>query len=76
MLSIKSVFKDGVAMPEKPIEGHNGQSVIITFLEEIQADQPSSPYESTMGIGLKSNGDYAAAVNRDELGEQAIVRPA
>ena len=34
MLSIKGTFKDGVAHPAEPLQGYEGQPVIITFLEE------------------------------------------
>ena len=34
MLSVKGKFKNGVAQPSDPIEGHDGQAVIITFLGE------------------------------------------
>ncbi|MBI3942206.1 MAG: hypothetical protein HY326_04270 [Chloroflexi bacterium] len=38
MLSIKGTFQDGVARPVDPIEGREGQQVIITFLEEKDAN--------------------------------------
>lgn len=41
MFSIKGTFQNGVAQPEQPIEGHNGQSVVITFLEEDNRSQSS-----------------------------------
>lgn len=34
MLSIKGKFQNGVAQPTQPVEGYDGQEVIITFLEE------------------------------------------
>lgn len=34
MLSVKGTFEDGVAQPSEPVEGREGQSVVITFLEE------------------------------------------
>jgi hypothetical protein len=34
MLSVKGVFKTGVAFPTEKIEGRDNQSVIITFLED------------------------------------------
>ena len=34
MRSVKGQFQNGVATPAEPIEGHEGESVIITFLEE------------------------------------------
>jgi hypothetical protein len=35
MRSVKAKFHNGVATPAEPIEGHEGESVIITFLERI-----------------------------------------
>lgn len=34
MLSVKGKFQNGVAQPTEPIEGHDGQTVLITFLEK------------------------------------------
>jgi hypothetical protein len=35
MISVKGKFKNGVALPLEPVrETHEGQSVIITFLDE------------------------------------------
>jgi hypothetical protein len=34
MLSVKGKFQNGAAQPTEPIEGHDGESVIITFLDE------------------------------------------
>lgn len=34
MQTVKGVFRDGVARPVEPVKGHDGESVIITFLEE------------------------------------------
>jgi hypothetical protein len=34
MLSVKGTFQNGVARPSEPVEEHEGQLVIITFLEE------------------------------------------
>jgi hypothetical protein len=41
MLSIKGTFQNGVAQPDVPIEGHNGQSVVIVFLDEDNSIQES-----------------------------------
>jgi hypothetical protein len=40
MLSVKGLFHNGVAQPDEPIEGYEGQPVIITFLEEDTAPSP------------------------------------
>lgn len=34
MLSVKGVFQNGVVRPVQPVEARDGQSVIITFLDE------------------------------------------
>ena len=34
MLSIKGTFRDGVAFPAEVVDGLEGRSVIITFLDE------------------------------------------
>lgn len=34
MLSVRGTFQNGVAQPVEPIEGCDGQPVIITFLDE------------------------------------------
>jgi predicted DNA-binding antitoxin AbrB/MazE fold protein len=33
-ISIKGTFQNGVAQPIEPVVGHEGQQVIITFVEE------------------------------------------
>lgn len=48
MLSVKGTFQDGVAQPAEPIEGRNGQKVIITFLDDNTTGLPvdGSPWEA------------------------------
>ena len=46
MLSVKGQFKDGVARPLEPVEGREGQPVIITFLEEEMAELVAEELES------------------------------
>ncbi len=45
MISIKGTFQNGVAQPIEPVSGREGQTVIITFLEDETAtpttDDPS-----------------------------------
>jgi hypothetical protein len=38
MLSVKGMFENGTARPVEPVNGRNGQAVIITFIEEGQPD--------------------------------------
>lgn len=46
MLSIKGKFKEGVAQPLEPVEGREGQTVIITFLEEEMAEMSTQETEA------------------------------
>lgn len=41
MLSVKGTFQNGVIHPTEPIEGREGQSVIIVFVEDDQTPQAS-----------------------------------
>ena len=34
MLSVKGKFQNGAAQPTEPLEGHEGETVIITFLAQ------------------------------------------
>ncbi|MHC5611738.1 MAG: hypothetical protein ACYTXA_12150 [Nostoc sp.] len=46
MLSVKGTFQNGVVHPNEPIEGHEGQSVIIVFVEENRTPGPATPEDS------------------------------
>ncbi|MBN3891549.1 MAG: hypothetical protein HWQ43_21130 [Nostoc sp. JL31] len=46
MLSVKGTFQNGVVHPNEPIEGHEGQSVIIVFVEENCTPEPAMPEDS------------------------------
>lgn len=46
MLSVKGTFQNGVVHPNEPIEGHEGQSVIIVFVEENRTPAPATPEDS------------------------------
>ncbi len=46
MLAVKGVFEQGRARPIQTIQGHEGQSVIITFLEE-PAAMPTASQDET-----------------------------
>ncbi|MEH2343284.1 MAG: hypothetical protein V7K22_16820 [Nostoc sp.] len=46
MLSVKGTFQNGVVHPNEPIEGHEGQSVIIVFVEENRTPEPAMPEDS------------------------------
>ena len=42
MLSIKGTFQQGVAQPLEPVTGHEGKTVIITFLDEERTQPPAT----------------------------------
>ncbi|MUL35549.1 antitoxin family protein [Gloeocapsopsis dulcis] len=42
MRSVKAKFQNGVATPVEPIKGHEGESVIITFLDAEQTNLSST----------------------------------
>ncbi|MBD2521517.1 hypothetical protein [Nostoc sp. FACHB-133] len=46
MLSVKGTFQNGVVHPNEPIEGNEGQSVIIVFVEENRTPEPAMPEDS------------------------------
>ncbi|ACC79739.1 hypothetical protein [Nostoc punctiforme] len=46
MLSVKGTFQNGVVYPNEPIGGHEGQSVIIVFVEENRTPEPATPEDS------------------------------
>ncbi|MDZ8260091.1 hypothetical protein [Nostoc sp. ChiQUE01b] len=46
MLSVKGIFQNGVVHPNEPIEGHEGQSVLIVFVEENHTPGPATPEDS------------------------------
>jgi hypothetical protein len=39
--SIRGIFQNGVAQPDEPVEGQDGQPVIITFLNRGESQPPS-----------------------------------
>lgn len=43
MLSVKGIFQNGIAKPAQPIDGYDGQSVIITFLSDDPIASESQP---------------------------------
>ena len=44
MISVKGTFQNGVAQPAEPVEGRDGQPVMITFLNE-NITNSSSPVD-------------------------------
>jgi hypothetical protein len=46
MLSIKGTFQNGMIHPSEPIEGREGQSVIIVFVDDDKTPQASPKEDS------------------------------
>lgn len=46
MLSIKGTFQNGMIHPSEPIEGREGQSVIIVFVDDDNTPQPAPKEDS------------------------------
>jgi hypothetical protein len=46
MLSVRGTFRDGVAQPSETVEGREGQTVLIIFVEEQAADAAALAAES------------------------------
>ena len=68
MLSIKGRFQNGVAQPTEPIEGYDGQAVIITFLGENSDSLPIEELEwNALGQLLK---DYAVETGIKDLAQE------
>lgn len=53
MLSIKGTFQDGVVRFDEPVEAREGQSVIITFLDD-ESDSMSHPAWDDLAEWVKS----------------------
>jgi hypothetical protein len=43
LVAVKGIFQNGIARPTEPVNGREGQAVIITFLEESRTDDSSLP---------------------------------
>ncbi len=70
MLSVKGQFKDGVARPAEPLEGRDGQPVIITFLEEEPAIPPPAEEDSAWDSLARLVEDCAIETGLTDLAHQ------
>lgn len=70
MLSVKGTFQNGVVHPNEPIEGHEGQSVIIVFVEENRTPQPATPEDSDWDKLSQLIKNCAVDTNIGELAHQ------
>lgn len=71
MVSIKGVFQNGVATPIDAVEGRDGQSVIITFLEEKEAPQKlAQGQEDEWDVLMKLVGECGVNTGISDLAHQ------
>ncbi|MCC5607759.1 hypothetical protein LC612_13415 [Nostoc sp. CHAB 5834] len=70
MLSVKGTFQDGVVHPNEPIEGHEGQSVIIVFVEENRTPEPATPEDSDWDKLRQLIKNCAVDTDIDDLAHQ------
>lgn len=69
VLSIKGTFQNGVALPLDAVEGREGQTVIITFLDESSLDLP--PPDATTWDSLEQLIDtHAVETGLGDLAHQ------
>jgi hypothetical protein len=70
MLTVKGFFQNGVAHPTKPIEGRDGQQVMITFLEEDIETYAHSEENSAWDKLTELVEDCAAETGIEDLAHQ------
>ncbi|MBW4424833.1 MAG: hypothetical protein KME50_10355 [Nostoc desertorum CM1-VF14] len=70
MLSVKGTFQNGVVHPNEPIEGHEGQSVIIVFVEENRTPEPAMPEDSDWDKLRQLIKNCAVDTDIDDLAHQ------
>lgn len=70
MLSIKGKFQNGMARPLEPVEGRDGQTVIITFLEEPNARSEVPGEDSAWNVLLKLAEQCAVETGISDLAHQ------
>ena len=70
MLYVKGVFQNGVARPTEPVEGRDGQPVIITFLEEYIAGSTPSEEDAAWDALVQLVEDCAVETRVADLAHQ------
>jgi hypothetical protein len=68
MQSVKGIFEDGLAKPIEPVQGHNGRSVTITFVDEDDAPLPAN--DVTWNDLMQFIDDYAVDTGIEDLAHQ------
>jgi hypothetical protein len=70
LLSVKGVFKEGVACPIEKIEGHDGQQVVITFLDNELTDQAKDEEEAAWDALMQLIEDCTVETGITDLAHQ------
>lgn len=70
MLYVKGIFQNGVARPTEPVEGREGQPVIITFLEEYFASSIPSEEDTAWDALVQLVEDCAVETGVADLAHQ------
>lgn len=55
MYTVTGSFKDGVAMPDEPVQGHEGRQVLITFLDDAE-DEDDFPTLEEVVERIRASG--------------------
>jgi hypothetical protein len=75
MYTVTGSFKDGVATPDEPVEGYEGQPVLITFLgDEQPGEDGPTPEEVMARIAAKGPKEGIYIPPKESLAE-ALARP-
>jgi hypothetical protein len=70
MLSVKGKFQNGTARPLEPVEGRDGQTVIITFLEEVGVRSGAREEDSAWNTLMKLAEEWAVETGISDLAHQ------
>jgi hypothetical protein len=70
MLSVKGIFTKGAARPLDPLEGREGQAVIITFLDKAPLEEYPVREESAWSTLTSLIQECAVETGIDDLAHQ------
>jgi hypothetical protein len=70
MLSVKGKFQNGTARPLEPVKGRDGQTVIITFSEELDVKSQSLEEGSAWNALMQLAEECAVETGISDLGHQ------
>lgn len=70
MLSVTGIFQDGAAWPAQPLKGREGQTVIITFVEDHIAGFTSSDENAAWDAMMQLVEACAVGTGVEDLAHQ------